>query len=367
MLKVLPFSTASDICTSAAHAQLLSPKDAQSRCNFILFVSGDDRFQPISETCSCRPEAVPGRIESQKEFATEWTNANPSSYRAEYLLSDGTRFRVKQFLFDWAPPYAGQPNLWKSATRAHELSNGNFVWIGTDYKDREGACAELCRTMIELSVIEGALKDTIVHEFYDSLVPVDDVFLAEYRNLAFHEVGYWQRFRPQWLKVPFSLWKPIPFKPYAMDHWVAADANALQLLVGSKFPYVVEGYVPETLGFYSLGTTKEAMDLKFQCAGDPWHGLRLHFRYLIGSNDKPASLTQDYCRHERVFVKGTYCVDIAYLDEFHGPFEYRIVNTRKRTELLAMFSPFKGHTETECTKLIGMMLEANDHDAELER
>ena len=90
---------------------------AQAWCNFVLMRR---RVLPngLSEgKASMRPEAPPGRMADDAEEARPpWTLSNRSCHRSEYA-GGGRRLRIKQFLYDWAPPAFDHPLLWRSRNR----------------------------------------------------------------------------------------------------------------------------------------------------------------------------------------------------------------------------------------------------------
>jgi hypothetical protein len=348
---MLPFTTVKDCRSPQARARPMRAAEAQEFCNFAIHLP--ENCDVIARVLSqiCRPEVVPGPLgDGGTAFKADWTVANPSSFRSEYESIGGARFRIKQFLYDWAPPFAGQPNLWNQASRGHALRSGDVVWVGTDYKEHRGAYAELGRSSVELSVIEGHLEDDEIIRLYGAMTPVDANAARALLAVPLHEIGYWQRFRPQGPQIPYSIWTPPSVGRYAMDDWRAADAPSLDVLVHDRFARSADGYVPETLGFRALGTPEETFDLKFIRIGDRCHGLRIHHRRLAGA----AAATCDgrFFREERVLDAGTLMIDLAYVCETLGPFEFKVTRTDRDTETVLMFTPFTAHTKAGCTALV---------------
>lgn len=348
---MLPFTTVDDPRSPQARARPMQAAQAQEFCNFVVHDPGDCDLIARVLSQTCRPEAVPGPLgDGAAAFKAGWTVANPSSVRAEYESVGGARFRIKQFLYDWAPPYAGQPNLWNHESRGHALRSGDVVWIGTDYKERPGAYAELERSSIELSVVEGRLEDDEIVRLYEAMTPVQADAARALLAVPLDEIGYWQRFRPQGPQIPYSIWTPPSVGPYAMDVWRAADGPSLEVLVHDRFARSVDGYVPETLGFRALGTQDETFDLKLVRAGDPRHGLRIHHRRLGGAT--AATSDRRFFREERIRDAGTLTIDLAYVCETLGPFEFKVTRTDRDTETLVMFTPFAAHTKAGCVALV---------------
>ena len=124
----------------------------------------------MEERTVLRPECVPGRPKHLEATRTPWSTANSATVRTEYVTTDGARFRVKQFLYDWARPAVDHPCLWGSMVRPYALGNGHVVWLGTDYKKNQAASATIERTSVELSVLEGNLTDEKIVEFYKHAV-----------------------------------------------------------------------------------------------------------------------------------------------------------------------------------------------------
>ncbi|MHC4957690.1 MAG: hypothetical protein ACYTGN_04885 [Planctomycetota bacterium] len=129
---------------------------AQQCCNFVLF-----RPERLPEGAvvlgeSLRREAEPGRT-GNEVGRSPWTETNRAAHRCMVVLPSG-RVRVKQFLYDWAPPAFDHPALWKTEVQPF-VAGRRIGWLGTDYRGRAGASLHARRTMVELSVESGDVAD----------------------------------------------------------------------------------------------------------------------------------------------------------------------------------------------------------------
>jgi hypothetical protein len=183
---------------------------AQAEVNFVVFAP---RSGAAGRT-TLRPEQPPGRPDAldPKEIGqTPWSEANPCSLRTT-LREAGRAVRMKQFLYDWAPPAAGVAPLWGTPQpRPHECE-GSVAWTGADYRGRAGACVQRERTQIELSVVEGEWRPEELVGLLCELAPVSGA--DEVRAAGFHELNYWVRYRLKPYRVPIGLWRYGCTLPY---------------------------------------------------------------------------------------------------------------------------------------------------------
>ena len=194
-----------------------TPADAQAAVNFVVFEPGwipeDCRIEAVTR----RPERPPGRptdVSPAEIDQTPHSEGNPCSVRL-VVAGEDRRFRVKQFLYDWAPPAASIAPLWRTPDPEPFACEDAVGWLGTDYKDNRGACVQRDRTQIELSVLEGEFADEELQRFLDGMVVADSDGAAAVRRVPFHRLHYWARYGCRPPVVPHGLWDYTPDHPYA--------------------------------------------------------------------------------------------------------------------------------------------------------
>lgn len=192
----------------ALPAEEVALTGAQLQANCVLFgaraLPSGCRLKHIVQ----RPEQPPGRpgvANASYLSQTPWSEANPFSVRIE-VEGPGRRLRIKEFLYDWAPPAASIAPLAGRDVRPYRC--GDCVcWIGTDYKGHVGACIQKKRTQIEISVEMGSFSDSEIVALFDGLQLVDEKIAVEIGKTPFHHLSYWFRYRMKSTKVPHGLWK----------------------------------------------------------------------------------------------------------------------------------------------------------------
>jgi hypothetical protein len=184
----------------------MPPDQAQVWCNFVLLMPGwlpQDCRHPF--TGSLRTEASPGRSASD-QGRPNWTRANTSSF-STVAHGNERRLRIKQFLYDWAPPASDHPSLWGHADKVFSIDSKRVAWLGTDYKKSTAASGILWGTMCEVRVLEGTFKEEELTRIMRELHPVDANAKALITATPFSTLSYWARHRCAMVKVPYGLWK----------------------------------------------------------------------------------------------------------------------------------------------------------------
>lgn len=179
--------------------QDLDWEQAQPWCNFILM----------------RPVKLPIGIHViKKQLRTESTGGNRSTYHC-IIGNETKKASIKQFLYDWAPPAYDHPNLWRNTEissiedtpipQPHLLDN-NVVWIGLNYRRQPAASANILRTSVEITVIEGNFSHEELLEICQNLQPVDTVLMQQILSTSFAELSYAYRHSSFASPVPLSYW-----------------------------------------------------------------------------------------------------------------------------------------------------------------
>ncbi|WP_436926008.1 hypothetical protein [Halosimplex amylolyticum] len=195
--------------------------DAQAGANFVVFEPG---WLPgdceLAET-TFRPEQPPGRpegVDAAEIGQTPWSDGNPCALRA-VVEGDDRRLRIKEFLYDWAPPAASVAPLWGSEDPTPVDAGDAVGFLGTDYKDNGGACVQRARTQVEVSVLDGEFAAEELEALLDGLEPATDPVSRDseataVRQVPFHRLNYWARYRYESVGVPHGLWDHGIARPY---------------------------------------------------------------------------------------------------------------------------------------------------------
>jgi hypothetical protein len=147
----------------------------------------------------------------------------------------GRALRIKQFLYDWAPPAAGIAPLWKSARLVPFDCGPATAWLGTDYRKAPGACVQLERTQVEVSVLEGVFEDREIADLLRSLRVADPRGADPVRHAPFHLLDYWVRYRLASYRVPHGLWRyPPATRPYGRGRMAPVEE-----VVGAGLPVLL--------------------------------------------------------------------------------------------------------------------------------
>ncbi len=330
-----------DLESSSAQSRETSLPSAQPWCNFVVFAPATLPSWLMEDRTVLRPECVPGRPKHLEATRTAWSTANSAAVRTEYVTTDGTRFRVKQFLYDWARPAVDHPCLWGSVVRPYPLEDGHVVWLGRDYKKNQAASATIQRTSVELSVLEGNLTDEKIVEFYNTLSAVDTEFALVIHRESMASLSYWARHRPGLIDVPFGLWHYHRQDPNETYEW-SSVANAfsaeapffdLPKSVGFEFDshgifYSAAGIESEVI--YTAGSSKAREIRAILQRGD-------HGRVCAMQEAHPAYFEQ--CQIHSFFVQ------FGYVSPEYGPFDAVIIDSQSGIHALVMTSSAVGHTK----------------------
>jgi hypothetical protein len=222
-----------------------TPAEAQGQVNFVVFESVWMPPDCTLESVTLRPEQPPGRpgVEAAEIGQTPWTEANPSSLRA-ILQGDGRCVRIKQFLYDWAPPAASTAPLWNSPSLMPFTCAEAIGWLGRDYMKRQGACVQRARTQIELSVEMGEFTNLELVRILTEMQPANPEASQAVRRAPFHQLNYWVRYQMRSVKVPYGLWQYNQSRHYDHGHSVSEielrERPPLRVLWPANQPYELD-------------------------------------------------------------------------------------------------------------------------------
>ncbi|WP_435062864.1 hypothetical protein [Halobaculum sp. EA56] len=190
--------------------------DAAAHANVVVHEPTDLPADCAVETVTYRPEQPPGRpegVDAADMGQTPWSDGNPCSVRA-VVRGDGRGLRIKEFLYDWAPPAAGVAPLWRTPDPTPVDCGDAVGWLGTDYEDRRGACLQRERAQLEASVTEGSFADDELAALLRGFEPADAAASEGVRAAPFHALNYWVRYACRPPGVPHGLWEYAGGRPY---------------------------------------------------------------------------------------------------------------------------------------------------------
>jgi hypothetical protein len=205
--------------------------EAQPWCNFVLTRPKELPRGLELERQDLRPEVPPDPTSGDLMNQATW--GQRSSYRCVYS-GDGRRIRMRQFLYDWAPPAYDHPSLWLSEAITPFEAGDNIGWIGRNYRKEPAASISVDRTTIEISSLAGEFMPDELQRLCLGLEPVSPTarerILAtsfgaltfQYRHaaLTYYETptGYWKHYR-----TPVSLEQTVACGKDVQNHWPGLD------------------------------------------------------------------------------------------------------------------------------------------------
>lgn len=197
---------ASSIDDADASIRQMDWEEAQMWSNFVLMRPTLLPAQSRIERMEMRPESPVGRPANGVDAGrSSWTISNRSAHRT-MIHSANRKLRLKQFLYDWAPPAFDHPSLWLSPAVTPFLVRDDVAWIGTDYRKLRAAAANLHRTTLELSVAEGEFSDTELRSVIEGLEVASPDALARINGTPFAELSYQRRHISDVIAVPIGYW-----------------------------------------------------------------------------------------------------------------------------------------------------------------
>ena len=334
-------------CNSASEARprKTSLLEAQQYCNFVVL---DPRALPNNlklETCFLRLEAPPAELPAAANWRPKWTNSNRCSIRFE--LSNATcRIRVKQFLYDWAPPAFDHPCLWKTKARPYRVG-ADVAWCGVDFKGNQAAYISKDRTSVELSVLEGRCQDSNLIEILAGLVAVD----WEARNCILStplvRLAYCSRHLEPAIAVPTGFFR---HHRSPIGHVVAYEAEEVPRhgRFESSLPDQLEGY--NFNGAFLVFENGSVVETDFvyedpQCAGHAIRILVVQNHASADSNGQPAldeqpCLVESWPNKNSKASDASHCrmIHIAYCEKEFGQFEAGLWRDRRLILVMAKAS-----------------------------
>ena len=222
---------------------------AQQSVNFVVFTPEWLPHDCKLTEVTLRPEQPPGRpdgVQAEQTGQTPWSEGNPCSIRT-IVHGRGRCLRLKQFLYDWAPPAASTAPLWNSPKLTPLPCGDAVAWLGTDYMKRRGGCIQSMHTQMEASVIEGIFTDEELGRILSQLRPAALEESQAVQRAPFHLLNYWVRYKMRAVQVPYGLWKYRHPRHYDQSRSISLNELRLntpvRLLFPDDSPYVFDSAV----------------------------------------------------------------------------------------------------------------------------
>jgi hypothetical protein len=181
-------------------------EESQEWCNSVLMKPTLLPNGVFLDTAEMRPESPPGRRDGAKDSRLpSWTLSNRACHRC-VLAGEARRLRIKQFLYDWAPPAFDCPCLWLSPVVRHFFVDNDVGWLGTDFRGLAGASINRDRTTIELSVLQGSFSDDEIQAICRGFRPVRPESRNQILQTPLAALSYQSRHKELPIAVPVGFW-----------------------------------------------------------------------------------------------------------------------------------------------------------------
>lgn len=294
----------------------------QEWCNFVLQRPTSLAADLTLETHSVRPEAPPGRCDDRDAaIRPDWTASNRACHRAVYG-GHRRRLRVKQFLYDYAPPAFDHPCLWESERVEPFVNGGHIGWLGTDFRKRRGATTHIDRTMVEVSVLEGSFSDDELIALCRGLRPAVPAVRDRILATPLVDLCYQRRHVEPPIAVPVGYWAHERREDSRVTVYRPEETPSDLTEFGSPRLERFD-YLPRGLFVFGDPAAPQELDWVFEHRDDPGR----HARLLVSRSDAPAGHafppqreTRQSCTARRLEIAGTR-VHHAFLDARYGQHE----------------------------------------------
>lgn len=303
--------------SSGPRVREMAPEIAQSFVNFTIYRPSYVPTDVRMASATVRLEAPPGAEGDRGRRPPSWTAANTCSYLMTFEGGD-RQFRVKQFLYDWAPPACDQPALWNNETRALPSVPPFVVWVGVDFQKRLGASSRLNRTMVELSVTEGGLSEVEIVALYTGLTAADPQRARVLEATAFAELTYWSRHDLAIVDVPYGLWQFRRNDPNERARW--STVRPASPPFPTPCPDRSLGFEFDSIGVFG---SDERPELEVLFTAPPGRGREIRFIVQRGDAGRIVfpPVPSSHPGPRDVIASRLGEVHLRYIDERCGPWE----------------------------------------------
>jgi hypothetical protein len=244
-----------------------------------------------------------------------------SSYRCEYE-GGGRRLRLKQFLYDWAPPAYDHPSLWISRNRTFPV--GELLgWQGHDYRQVPAASVTIDRTTVEASFLDGAFSDEEIQALCRGLQPAVPSARAPLLQTSLAELSYQYRHpSAATIGVPVGYFDHHR-RPRSLRQTAYAAALAPAALPGRDLlPPPDLGYTLDSVFVFGDPASPQEVEYLHAQTRSPGHDLRFLVTPISGDGaiHFPPSVDEQPCWSQLRKLRGRD-VYHAYLDDRYGQHE----------------------------------------------
>lgn len=314
--------TAPSIESKEASVRSLLWEEAQPWCNFVLMRPEAFPVDLSLVKTEVRPESPPGRSHDMTgSHRPDWTQSNRAAHRSEFAGLD-RRLRIKQFLYDYAPPAFDHPCLWESTGIRAFPVNDHIGWLGTDFRKLQAASVCLDRTTIELSVTAGTFSDEELQAICRGLRPAVPEARASILRTPLADLCYQSRHEEPPIAVPVGYWAHK--RSESLRVTVLRAENVPAHFPGSGLFLPPDyGYRLNTAFVFGDPESPQEVDMVFEQAEDAGRYIRL----LVSQSDAvqglpypPATEKRHPCSTRVLKING---LDVyhAYHDERYGQHE----------------------------------------------
>ncbi|MGB7926342.1 MAG: hypothetical protein WCF57_24085 [Pyrinomonadaceae bacterium] len=314
---------ASSIDAEEARVRAVDWPEAQSWCNFVLMRPADFPRDLALEKTEIRPESPPGRARNLNDgHRPEWTQSNRAAHRSEFVGRE-RRLRIKQFLYDYAPPAFDHPCLWESEGIRGFPVGDHIGWLGTDFRKLQAATVCFDRTTIELSVTAGTFSDEELEAVCRGLTPAVAEARRQILQTPLADLSYQSRHEEPPIGVPVGYWAHKRPESLRVTVLHAEDIPALRLPVADIAPPDDYGYRLNTAFVFGEPARPQEVDLVFEQTEDAGRYLRL----LVSEQDAanglpfPPALEKRHPSSSHLLRVNESDVYHAYHDERYGQHE----------------------------------------------
>ncbi len=315
--------TAPSLDSSESEIRSMGWAEAQEWCNFVLL-----HPSALPEDCAIaeavvRPEAPPGRRQDQATGGRpSWTLSNRSSHRLQ-IHGQCRTLRVKQFLYDWAPPAFDHPSLWRSDNRPFRLGE-QLGWLGEDFQGQQAASVHIDRTMVEVRVDEGAFSDEELAGICRGLKPARPDLRSRILATPLADLCYQGRHVELVIPVPVGYWKHRREPPTLMTRVFRGRETPQGVPAQAKLPEQLEGFRLDTVFVFLNPDLPEPQEADYAYALEEDRGIYLRIlaspRGVAEGINYPPVLDEQPCSTEVMEIAGRR-VYRAFLDSTLGPHE----------------------------------------------
>jgi hypothetical protein len=340
----------------------MSWEESQEWCNFVLMQPTLLPAGVSVETAEMRPESPPGRRDGPKDSRLpSWTLSNRASHRC-VLAGKERRVRIKQYLYDWAPPAFDCPCLWLSPVVRHFFVGNDVGWLGTDFRGLAGASVNLERTTIEFSVLEGSFSEDELQEICRGLHPVSPEARKQILDTPLATLCYQSRHPELPIAVPVGFWAHQR-KPESLLTRVFPAGSLPRGLPGTDIELPSDyAYGLDTLFAYGDLANPDEADFVYYQSENP----NLYLRVLASlENNKqagmryPPELDRQSCRSETITIAGR-TVYYAFSNDEVGPHE--IVYQAHGLNVMLLLKPARHTSRSWFFGLLDRVLGAGSGD-----